>query len=68
MKNKFLPLIVILGGALMVAFAFVATTSTSPSAVRNSQAAIPNSQFAIPNSQFAIPNSQFAIPNSVVIC
>jgi len=56
MKNKFLPLIVILGGALMVAFAFVATTSTSPSAVRNSQAAIPNSQFAIPNSQFAIGN------------
>ncbi len=56
MKNKFLPLIVILGGALMVAFAFAATTSTPPSAVRNSQAAIPNSQFAIPNSQFAIGN------------
>lgn len=49
MKNRFLPLVVILSGALLVAFAFAASTPTAPSAIRNSQSAIPNSQFAIGN-------------------
>jgi|GEM_PF-558121 len=49
MKNRFLPLVVILGGALMVAFAFAASTPAAPSAIHNSQSAIPNSQFAIGN-------------------
>ena len=49
MKNKFLPLGVILGGVLIVAFTFAVTTPITPSAIRNSQLAIPNSQLTIGN-------------------